>query len=70
MFPKQLAEGPMSIVKTASKNYSLTFSAQVSESGEIVDYRIARTIIRNVTRFNYSQVNSILENNLQGFFSS
>jgi exoribonuclease R len=62
MFPKELAEGIMSILNTSPKNYSLTFSAQISKLGEILEYRITPSIIRNIVKMDYHQVDAILGN--------
>jgi len=70
LFPAALATGPMSILETQQKNYTLTFSARLDQDGSIAEYRISNTLCPNVKRTDYDQVDALLTSAAKGSLAS
>eukprot|EP01117_Protostelium_nocturnum_P006277 TRINITY_DN2265_c0_g2_i1.p1 TRINITY_DN2265_c0_g2~~TRINITY_DN2265_c0_g2_i1.p1 ORF type:complete len:969 (+),score=239.95 TRINITY_DN2265_c0_g2_i1:402-2909(+) len=67
MLPPSIAAGPMSISAKHETNPCLTFSAKISENGEILDSKIQLSSISNIKRSNYEQADEAL--NQESFYS-
>ncbi|KAI0090148.1 hypothetical protein BDY19DRAFT_888251 [Irpex rosettiformis] len=62
MLPPSLVHQGISLGSGASPQKTLTFSAKVDQSGDIVDYAVCPGIVRNVQVVTYTEVNEVLGN--------
>ena len=68
MLPEKLSNGICSLVAGEDR---LTFSVifEMKETGEVIDYKISKSVIKSKRRFTYEEVQEIIENG-SGDFSS